>query len=43
MGYCQDSNCGYYWKAEGEYYPHCHFEGPDGTAPCEVEDNEDEY
>lgn len=27
--------CGYYWKEDEERYPCCHFEGPDGWAPCE--------
>ena len=43
MSYCEQSNCGYYWKEEGEDFPTCHFEG--WTAPCEYEDyegNEDE-
>ena len=30
--------CGYYWKEEEDRYPHCHFEGPDGSAPCENDD-----
>ena len=30
--------CGYYWKEEGDRYPHCHFEGLDGWAPCENDD-----
>lgn len=34
---CTD-NCGYYWKEEGEAFPRCHFEGPDGWAPCEQGD-----
>ncbi len=42
MGYCEKINCGYYWQEEGEQYPHCHFDGPDGWAPCEVEENYDE-
>ena len=43
MSYCEQTNCGYYWKEEGEDFPSCHFEGL--TAPCEYEDceeNEDE-
>ena len=34
---CTD-NCGYYWKEEDDAFPRCHFEGPDGWAPCEQED-----
>jgi hypothetical protein len=41
MSYCEQMNCGYYWQAEGERYARCHFNGPDGWAPCEVEENED--
>lgn len=39
MSYCEQSNCGYYWKEEGEDFPTCHFEG--WTAPCEYEDYEE--
>lgn len=39
---CSD-NCGYYWKEEDEDFPCCHFEGPDGWAPCEQEEIEDYY
>lgn len=43
MGYCERTNCGYYWKEEGEDFPCCHFTGPDGWAPCEYDDyKEDE-
>ena len=42
MGYCEKINCGYYWQEEGEKFPSCHFDGPDGWAPCEVEENSDE-
>lgn len=38
---CADG-CGYYWKDFGEDYPRCHFEGPDGWAPCEQDDYEQE-
>lgn len=40
MSYCEQSNCGYYWKEEGEDFPSCHFEG--WTAPCEYEDDYEE-
>lgn len=39
---CVD-NCGYFWKDEDEAFPRCHFEGPDGWAPCEYEEIEDYY
>ena len=32
------ADCGYHWQEEGEEYPRCHFEGPEGWAPCEAED-----
>lgn len=39
---CSD-NCGYYWKEENETFARCHFEGPNGWAPCEQEEeSEDE-
>lgn len=41
MGFCESFNCGYWWQEEGEDFPRCHFDGPEGWAPCEVEDNED--
>ena len=34
---CEARNCGYYYTAEGEDYPRCHFEG--AVAPCEEEDD----
>ena len=34
---CKD--CPYCWKAEDESYARCHFDGPDGWAPCEIEDD----
>ena len=33
--------CGYYWQAEDEDYPRCHFEG--WTAPCEYEEEDTYY
>lgn len=35
-------DCGYYWKEDYERVASCHFVGPEGWAPCEVEDNETE-
>ena len=32
------TDCSYYWKEEGEAFARCHFEGPDGSAPCEDDD-----
>lgn len=39
--------CGYYWAdvnedGEPESLEYCHFDGPEGWAPCE-QDNHDEY
>ena len=42
MSKCEVTNCGYWYADEGEMYPRCHFEGPDGLAPCEQEE-EDRY
>lgn len=33
---CRD--CPYLWKAEGEEFSRCHYEGPDNYAPCEEDD-----
>jgi hypothetical protein len=35
------ADCGYYWREEGEEFPHCHFEGLEGWAPCEAEEIEE--
>ena len=43
MAYCASINCGYFFQGRNENYPSCHFDGPDGWAPCEVEDNEPDY
>ena len=40
MGYCDKINCGYWWKDDDEDFPHCHYEGPDGSAPCEIDDED---
>ena len=31
-------NCGYHYIADGEAYARCHFDGPDGWAPCVQEE-----
>ena len=46
MSRCEQ--CGYQWPdvdEEGNLIsaPYCHFEGPDGWAPCEQDEYEDEY
>ena len=33
---CKD--CGYHYREDCEDYARCHFEGPDGWAPCEQEE-----
>lgn len=44
MSYCDKINCGYYYKDEDDDFPCCHFVGPDGTAPCEQDEyDEEEY
>ena len=40
MARCKDSNCGYYWQEPDEDYPCCHYEGPDCSAPCEIDDED---
>lgn len=35
-------NCPYHYRAEDERFPRCHFEGPEGWAPCEWEEEEEE-
>ena len=42
MGACEISNCGYYWKEEGEEYPRCHYPDDGTKAPCEYEDDYEE-
>ena len=42
MSYCDEINCGYYYKAEEDDFPCCHFDGPNGWAPCEYDDYEEE-
>lgn len=36
------ATCGYYYKEENDSSPCCHFEGPEGWAPCEQEEIENE-
>lgn len=36
-------NCPYHYKTEDDCFPCCHFEGPEGWAPCECEEEEEEY
>lgn len=33
-------NCPYHYAAEDERFPRCHFEGPEGWAPCEWEEED---
>lgn len=37
---CKD--CPYHWREKDEKYPCCHFVGPEGWAPCEQEEFEEE-
>lgn len=44
MSRCADSNCGYYYKKEGEDYPRCQYPEDDPfPAPCEYDDYEEDY
>lgn len=36
------TECGYHYKTEEDEYPCCHFEGPEGWAPCEQEEEGEE-
>ena len=36
------ADCGYYYKTENDKDPCCHFEGPEGWAPCEQEEPEED-
>lgn len=36
------SNCGYHYKGENDRFACCHFEGPEGWAPCEQDEEQDE-
>lgn len=40
MSRCE--NCGYYWKEADEKFPCCHFVGPNGWAPCEQDEYEED-
>ena len=42
MNYCDEINCGYYYKTEEDDFPCCHFPDDDYPAPCEVDDGYDE-
>ena len=43
MSECEKMNCGYYWQEEGEDYPRCHYPDDGTPAPCEYEDDWDDY
>ena len=38
MPYCERTNCGYYYQAEGEKYARCHCPDDGFPAPCEEND-----
>ena len=40
MNRCE--NCGYHYKDDDDRFPCCHFEGPEGWAPCEQDEYEEE-
>lgn len=42
MSTCASSNCGYYYKAIGDEYPHCHYPDDGSKAPCEYEEEPEE-
>lgn len=43
MSECAKMNCGYYWQDEDEDYPRCHCPDDGFPAPCEYEDDWDDY
>ena len=43
MSECEKMNCGYWWKEEGEDYPRCHYPDDGTLAPCEYEDEDDDW
>ena len=43
MSECEKMNCGYYYKKEDEDYPHCQYPDDGTLAPCEYEDDWDDY
>ena len=42
MNRCEVMNCGYWYADEGEKFPSCKCDLPEGWAPCEVEENEND-
>lgn len=36
------TDCAYHYKTENDQFPCCHFVGPNGWAPCEQEEPEEE-
>lgn len=40
---CESMNCGYYWQDEDDDFPCCHCPDDGFPAPCEGEDDFDEY
>lgn len=36
------SDCNYCWQNPKDDYPRCYYEGPEGTAPYEDEERNDE-
>jgi len=40
MSECEKMNCGYYYKKEGEEYPHCQYPDDGTKAPCEYDDDD---
>ena len=43
MSECEKMNCGYYWQEDGEDYPRCHYPDDGTPAPCEYDDDWDDY
>ena len=43
MSYCDQINCGYYYKSEDDDFPCCHCPDDGTPAPCEDEDDDCDY
>lgn len=43
MNECELRNCGYYYQDEEDNFPRCHYEDPIFPAPCEQEDDDNDY
>lgn len=40
---CESMNCGYYWQDEDDDFPRCHYPDDGTLAPCEYEDEDEDW